>query len=142
MNQIKSFEDLIAWQKSRVFNLRIYKISDQGLFSRDFAFRDQIRRASISITSNIAEGFERNGNKEFIQYLTIAKSSNAEVRSQLFIALDLNYISADQFDELNKHSIEIGKIIHGIIKYLQSSDFRGSKFMEEESVYFSLSKTN
>jgi four helix bundle protein len=137
MNRIKSFEDLIAWQKARTFNLMIYKISELSLFSKDFALKDQIRRASISIASNIAEGFERNGNKEFIQYLSIAKASNAEVRSQLFMALDLKYIGDQQFEELNNYSVEIGKIIHGLIHYLHNSDFRGSKFMEDQSIYIS-----
>ena len=135
MSTIKSFEDLIAWQKARTLNVLIYKISEQGLFGKDYALKDQIRRASISIMSNIAEGFERNGNKEFIQFLSVAKASNAEVRSQLFIALDLKYIDKEKFDEVHKLSVEVGKIINGFIEYLKSSDFRGNKFMEEESIY-------
>ncbi len=90
MNKINNFEDLIAWKKARVSDQQIYKVSGAGLFSNDFVLKDQIRTASISIVSNRAEGFERNGNKEFVQYLWIAKASNGEVRSPLCIAFDLS----------------------------------------------------
>ena len=83
MGKIEQFEDLKVWQKARLVNLCIYKLSNQGSFSKDFGLRDQMRRASISILSNIAEGFERNGNKEFNQFLSIAKASAGEIRSQL-----------------------------------------------------------
>ena len=142
MATIKSFEDLIAWQKARAMNVLIYKLSGQGLFSKDFSLKDQIRRASISVMSNIAEGFERNGNKEFIQFLSVAKASNAELRSQLFIAMDLKYINKEQFDEVYKLSIESGKIINGFMEYLKTSDFRGNKFAEEEAIYLSSEKEN
>jgi four helix bundle protein len=142
MNKINSFEDLIAWQKARIFNQRIYKVSDARSFSNDFALKDQVRRASISIVSNIAEGFERNGNREFVQYLSIAKASNAEVRSHLYIALDLGYVSKNLFEELINLSEEIGKIINGLMHYLQSSDLRGAKFKEENLNYFPSHKNN
>ena len=90
---ISKFEELIAWQKSRELVTAIYKVTNGKEFSRDFGLRDQIQRAAVSIMSNIAEGFERAGRAEFHQFLVIAKGSCAEVRSQLYIALDIGYIS-------------------------------------------------
>ncbi len=95
--RIDRFEDIESWKKARGCTRLIYEMSSQGNFTRDFALRDQIRRAVISIMSNIAEGFERGGDKEFIQFLSIAKGSCGEVRSQLFAAFDQNYITEDQF---------------------------------------------
>jgi four helix bundle protein len=132
---IKKFEELTAWQKARALNTLIYQISEQGRFSKDYALKDQVRRASISIMSNIAEGFERNGNKEFIQFLSIAKASCAELRSQLYIAFDLNYIEKKEFEKISLSAIEVGKIMQGLIEYLKSSELRGSKFAEEEVYY-------
>jgi four helix bundle protein len=88
MGTFRSFEDIEAWQKARSLTSRIYSESNSGKFQRDFGLRDQIRRASVAVMSNIAEGFERAGNKEFLQFLSIAKGSAGEVKSQLFVALD------------------------------------------------------
>lgn len=126
--KIEKFEDLIVWQKARVLNKFIYDITSSEKFSKDFALANQIRRSSISIISNIAEGFERNGNKEFIQFLYISKASCAELRSQLYIALDLVYISNQKFDELNSLAIEISKMIRGLIQSIENSTLKGSKF--------------
>lgn len=112
---IKSFEDIIAWQKAKVLTLLIYKKFGS---CRDFGFRDQIYRASVSIMNNIAEGFERNGNKEFRNFLYIAKGSSGEVRSMLTLALDLRYINLDEFNEMHNLSIEISKLLSGFIKKL------------------------
>ena len=93
MAQTIKFEDIDAWQKSRELTLRIYEMTQQGAFSKDYGLRDQIRRASVSVMSSIAEGFERVGNKEFYQFLAIAKGSAGEIRSQLYIAQDVGYLN-------------------------------------------------
>ena len=116
VNKISTFEDLIAWQKSRELTRMIYKVSSAGAFSKDYGLRDQIRRASVSIMSNVAEGFERGGRKEFHQFLVIAKASCAEVRSQLYVALDAGYIPKPTFDNLMALSLEVTRIIAGLRK--------------------------
>ena len=121
MGKFKSFEEITSWQKSRLFNKRIYEITENIGFKRDFDLVRQIRRASISISSNIAEGFERNTDKEFVYFLYISKASAGEVRSQLYLALDLNYISKIEFDELYLNVSDISKLLSGFIKYLENS---------------------
>ncbi|MDE2273037.1 MAG: four helix bundle protein [Gammaproteobacteria bacterium] len=111
MSGIKRFEDLIAWQKARELTRMIYNITSKSRFARDFAFRDQIRRASVSVMSNIAEGFERNGAREFHQFLVIAKGSCAEVRSQLYTALDNSYIDDDEFNRTQELASSTARII-------------------------------
>lgn len=135
MSTIQKIEDLKVWQKARLVNLGIYKLSNKGSFSKDFGLRDQIRRASVSVLSNIAEGFERNGNKEFSQFLSIAKASAAEVRAQLYVAKDLEYISNDEFTEVVNGLIEVSKMLSGLMSYLKTTEIKGSKFMEEGFVY-------
>ena len=98
MATIRRFEDIEAWKAARRLTQKVYAVSKCGDFRKDFALRDQIRRASISITSNIAEGFERDGTKEFASFLSIAKGSAGEVRSQLYVALDEGYINPDTFN--------------------------------------------
>ncbi|MBF2708992.1 four helix bundle protein [Flavobacterium soyangense] len=110
-----------SWQKARLFNKRIYLITENTNFKKDFDFIRQIRRASISITSNIAEGFERNTDKEFVYFLYVAKASAGEVRSQLYLAFDLDYITKQDFEELLESVTEISKLLSGFIKYLESS---------------------
>ncbi|MGH8399240.1 MAG: four helix bundle protein [Gammaproteobacteria bacterium] len=110
MTGIKRFEDLIAWQKSRELTREIYALTSKYEFSRDFGLRDQIRRAAVSVMSNIAEGFERSGSHEFHQFLVIAKGSCAEVRSQLYAALDIGYIDDSEFhqvQEIAEHTAHI-----------------------------------
>ena len=121
MGVFKSFEEITSWQKSRLFNKRIYEITENTIFKKDFDLVRQIRRASISISSNIAEGFERNTDKEFVYFLYVSKASAAEVRSQLYLALDLNYISKIEFDELYLNVSDISKLLSGFIKYLENS---------------------
>jgi four helix bundle protein len=128
MANIEQFEDIKAWQKARELVSEIYSVTRNGDFARDFGLRDQIRRASVSILSNIAEGFERGGNKEFIHFLYIAKGSCAEVRAQLFVAADQNYINNEQFEHLSEICRAIGKMIAGLINYLQKSSLVGTKF--------------
>lgn len=116
---LKSFEEIESWKKSRVFNKLIYTITQQENFSKDFDLKRQIRRASVSISSNIAEGFERNTDKEFVYFLYVAKASAGEVRSQLYLANDLNYINNEDFNQLKNKVVEISKLIGGLIKYLK-----------------------
>jgi len=122
MAKFNSFEEITSWQKARTLNLVIYKITNTSLsFSKDYGLRDQIRRASVSISSNIAEGFERQTTKEFIRFLYIAKASAGEVRSQLYLAVDLEYITSNEFEELKLKVNEVSKLISGLLKYLHST---------------------
>ena len=109
--RIERFEDLIAWQKARVLTGLIYRITSQAPFSRDFRLSDQIRSAAVSIMSNIAEGFERWKASEFQHFLSIAKGSCAELRSQLYVAIDVQYIDQPTFDEAMAKAVEVGRII-------------------------------
>ena len=127
MARIEKFEDIEAWKSAREVTRLIYKISSSGDFSKDFALVNQIRRAAISILSNIAEGFERGGDKEFIQFLTIAKGSCGEVRAQLYVAYDQNYVDKEQYILVHDKLIETSRMLSGLIKYLQTSDLKGSK---------------
>jgi len=111
----EKFEDLICWQKAKDLAVITYKSFEKN---RDLNFKGQIQRAVISISNNIAEGFERKSNKEFNQFLYIAKGSCGEVRSMLHIALELGYVSQTQFDDLYNRSVEISKILSGLIKAL------------------------
>src|SRR5215212_488381 len=108
---IKRFEDFIAWQRARVLTAKIYRVSDSGTFAHDFALRNQIRRAAISIMANIAEGFERGRPAEFHQFLSVAKGSAAEVRAQLYVALDAGHINEQVFSELHQSVEEVGKVL-------------------------------
>jgi four helix bundle protein len=115
------------WQKARAIAKAIYQLTEKEYFSRDYGLKDQVRRASVSIMANIAEGFERGSNKEFIQFLYIAKGSAGEVRAQLYIAFDLGYISKGEFDNLNTELLTLSKQLSGFIKYLISSKLKGHK---------------
>jgi four helix bundle protein len=128
MATFKKFEDIEAWKKARQLTKQIYRISRTGPFARDFALRDQIRRASVSIMSNIAEGYDRSGTGEFIQFLATAKGSAAEVKCQLYVALDESYINSSTFDELTALVTEIGNMIGGLMSYLRRSGIRGTKY--------------
>lgn len=128
MSQFKRFEDITAWQKARILNKEIYRISREGEFARDYGLRAQIRDASVSVMGNIAEGAERDGNNEFRQFLSNAKGSVGEVRSHLYSALDAEYIDQIQFDQLAEQTIRIGAMIAGLIRYLRDSEMKGPKF--------------
>ena len=112
--KIERFEDFIAWQRARKLTSNIYKVSNIGEFARDFGLKDQIRRAGVSVMSNIAEGFERGRPTEFHQFLSIAKGSCAELRSQLYVALDVGYVVGDDFRALMNEAIEVGQIVGGL----------------------------
>jgi len=128
LGTIERFEDLEAWKLARELTSLVYTCSGTGNFGRDFALRDQIRRASISIVSNIAEGFERDGDKEFIQFLSMAKGSCGEVRAQLYLALDQQYISEALLQELTTKAIQLSRVISGLIRYLRQSQLSGKKY--------------
>jgi four helix bundle protein len=128
MSTFKKFEDIEAWKKSRILTKEIYNVTKQRVFYKDIGLREQIRRASVSIMANIAEGFERSGNKEFIQFLSISKGSSAEVRSHLYVALDQEYITQEIFNNLYQMSDEICKMINGLVSYLKSSSKKGRKY--------------
>lgn len=113
--KIERFEDIVAWQKSKNLTVLLYSLFKSN---RDFSFRDQIQRASVSIMNNIAEGFERNTNKEFKNFLYIAKGSCAEVRSMSDLALELKYITEPERQKLINSTTEISKILSGFIKTL------------------------
>jgi four helix bundle protein len=125
------FEDLEVWKNAKEFAVTLYKSTDEGNLRKDFGLKDQLRRAGISIVSNIAEGFERNGNKELIQFLSYAKGSAGEIRAQLHIARDLGYLSAEQFEGLMDKVLTISKMLAGFINYIKNSEFKGSKFVSE-----------
>ncbi len=118
MGKFNSFEEINSWQKARILNKKIYLITEDLAFKKDFDLARQMRRCSVSISSNIAEGFERNTDKEFIHFLYIAKGSAGELRSQLYLAYDLNYISSEIFNELLTEITDIAKLLSGFIKYL------------------------
>ena len=112
--RIGRFEDFIAWQKARKLTSDIYRVTNQGRFSRDFGLKDQIRRAAVSSMSNVAEGFERGRPGEFHQFLSIAKGSCAELRTQLYVALDAGYLSSTEFEALMNQATEVGLILGGL----------------------------
>jgi len=111
---IEKFEDLIAWQKARILTKAIYQVTRKDTFARDFGLSGQIQRAAVSIMSNIAEGFERSNPREFHHFLVLAKASCAEVRSQLYIALDIGYLDNQEFRQLFDQAQEVGRIIGGL----------------------------
>lgn len=112
--KVERFEDLIAWQKARELTKVIYAVISNGSFSKDYGLRDQIRRAAVSAMSNVSEGFERGSLNEFHQFLVIAKASCAEVRSQLYVALDAGYLDENSFSKITGLTIELSRIIGGL----------------------------
>ena len=120
MATAKQFEDLGVWQDARILVKEIYTASKHRAFYRDFGLRDQIRRAATSTMSNIAEGFERGTRKEFIQFLSIAKGSNGEVRSQLYVALDQEYLTEKAFNALRDSATSLSRRLAQFIRYLET----------------------
>jgi four helix bundle protein len=120
MATVQQFEDLHVWQDARSLVREIYQVTRQRAFRRDFGLRDQITRAVTSTMSNIAEGFERGTRKEFIRFLNMAKGSNGEVRSQLYIALDQEYIEQMKFDGIRQSVLELSRRLAKFIGYLET----------------------
>lgn len=125
MGKIESFEDLEVWKLSMELCTDIYKLTNTELFSKDFGLKDQIRRCSVSVPSNISEGYERDGKNQFLYFLAISKGSCGELRTQLEIAYNLNYLDEFEFKKLKEKCISTSKQIGGFIKYLKS--FKGNR---------------
>lgn len=126
--KIERFEDIQAWQTARELTRQIYAASKTGEFAHDFGLRDQIQRASVSAMANIAEGFERGGDRELLQFLSQAKGSCGEVRSHLYVALDQHYLPEVQFNELYSQATNASRLISGFMSYLRTANLKGSKY--------------
>ena len=133
MATIGTFEQIISWQEARLLNEKIGKLIDDGTFKTSFRLINQIEGSAGSIMDNIAEGFERGGNKEFIQFLYIAKASCGELRSQLYRSLDRKYINEKEFEDLSVHAKKISSLIQKLISYLEQSETKGIKFKNKET---------
>lgn len=128
MATIERFEDLQCWQKARELSIEVYEITKAGDFAKDFEMKGQIRAASGSIMDNIAEGFDRGGRDEFKQFLTIAKGSTGEVKSQLYRALDQRYINEEKFNEMYDKATVIAKQIDALRNYLLKTEIKGRRY--------------
>ena len=122
MAKFSKFEEIQAWQKDQDLTLRVYRITSDGNFARDFGLRDQIRRASVSIMANIAEGHGRRSSLEFANFLNVARGSAAEVQSHLYIARGLTYIDQAEFDELYQLLTEVSRMTLSLAQYLRTTD--------------------
>lgn len=132
MGTIIKFEDILSWKEARLLNREVGKLIDEERFKKNFKLIAQIEGSAGSIMDNIAEGFERGGNREFIQFLFIAKGSCGELRSQLYRALDRNYIIEAEFDLMSVQAKKISNLIQKLINYLQGSEITGIKFKGRE----------
>ena len=130
MAVVRDFEELAIFQKARELSKKIYPITQRGEFKYDTRFVQQIRAAAGSIMDNIAEGFERTGNKEFLNFLYIAKGSCGEVRSQLIRANDLGYLTKEEYDELYTECRKLSAGIMNFIKEIRTSEYAGAKYKE------------
>jgi len=127
------FEDLPVWKGAKELAILVYKITSKGKFSKDYGLKDQIQRAAVSVSSNIAEGFERGTKQEFIQFLYIARGSCGELRSQLFIAKEIGYLDNKEFEELYNVTKRVSKQISGFVEYLKTTNILGQKFHHKQS---------
>ena len=126
-------EDMIAWQKAKMLTIEIYKLTNEPLFSKDFGLKDQIRRAAVSVPSNIAEGFGRGGTNEFRNFLSISKGSLYEVKTQLIIAFELGFVDESVKNKLVLDIEETTGMIAGLIKYLKNTEIKGSKYSKQQT---------
>ena len=131
---VRNFEDLNVWKQARQLTQEVYRLTKTEQFLKDFGLRDQIRRAAISVMSNIAEGFERGGNQEFVQFLYVAKVSCGEVRSQLYVALDQGYTTANDSEKLLQLFMRLSGMLSNLISYLRKSEMKGEKFIRSKTV--------
>ena len=131
---VKNFEDLNVWKQARQLTQEVYRLTKTETFFKDFGLRDQIRRAAISVMSNIAEGFERGGNQEFVQFLYVAKASCGEVRWQLYVALDQGYATSNDSEKLLQLFRRLSGMISNLITYLRESDMKGENFIRSKPV--------
>ena len=122
MTKIERFEDLQSWQKARELVRRIYELTSSGAFAKDFALPDQIRRSSGSVMHNIAEGFDSGSHPEFVRFIKMARRSASEVQSQLYLALDLNYIASEELEVGYQLATETKKLINGMVSYLRQQN--------------------
>jgi len=125
---VRYFEDLEIWKKARELANRIYKATNNSSFSKDYDLKNQIRDAAVSVMSNIAEGYERGGNQEFIQFLSISKGSSGEVRSQLYVAMDQQYIERKECEALIDEYRKLSIMINNFMEYLKGSRYKGPKY--------------
>ncbi len=128
MATFKTFEEIEAWQEARELTRLIYEASNKTPFSRDFVLRDQARRAAISVVANIAEGFERSGTGEFVQFLAHAKGSAGELRAHIYLARDQEYLSENAFKDLLERASRVSRLVSGLMSYLRRSGIKGTKF--------------
>ena len=133
MATIEKFEDIISWQEARKLNSIVGELIDSGRFKKSYTLINQVESSAGSIMDNIAEGFERNGNNEFKQFLYIAKGSCGELRSQLYRALDRNYITSEEFEKFTNHAKKISGLIQKLINYLEASGLKGPKYKNRNS---------
>ena len=141
MATISKFEDLEVWRKARTLCVLIHSMTCTSEFAKDFDLKNQIKRSSGSCMDNIAEGFEREGNKEFRNFLSIAKGSIGETRSQLYRAFDCRYVNQEQFEKGKILCEELSKNINGFMAYLKKSEYKGNKFGEPIEEYGSNKET-
>jgi len=118
---IAKFEDIEAWKAARELTKSVYKLTSDGRFSKDYGLRDQIQRAAVSIMANVAEGFDSQSNKSFLQYLGYTLRPATEVQSHLYVALDQGYVARDKFDDLYQQATRAKNLIHGFMRYLRST---------------------
>lgn len=126
--KIEKFEDIKSWKMAREVTNTVYDLSDEGEFSKDFALKNQIRKSCLSVLSNIAEGFERDGNREFSNFLAIAKGSCGEARAQLYVALDRGYVTENEFKKVQSQLTQTGRLLSAFMSYLKKSELKGPKY--------------
>jgi len=133
MATVKKFEDLLIWQEARKLAKSVYEVTNAGAFAKDYGLRDQLRRAAVSVGSNIVEGFERNGNKEFQKFLWIAKGSAGEVASQLYTAMDIGYLSDPEFEELYECARHCSYLIYKFICSMRKTSISGERYKTSQT---------